>query len=142
MTTQQWTAPASIASALTTELNSLANGSLSALSSAIDNTSNRYQYLALELNLASLNPTGTPFVEVYLFPSIDGTNYADGSASLSQCLVASIPVTTGSGAKLSTATGILIPPFLFKLAVRNQTNVSLASSGSTLEYRLYGEEAV
>lgn len=141
-TTQKWVAPETIASALTTELNSLANGSLSSLSAAIDNATDLYQYMSLELNLASLTPVAPNRCDIYLFPSIDGTNYADGSISLSQCFLCSILVTTGAGVKLSTAVNLLIPPLKFKLGLYNQTGVSLAASGSTLEYRRYNEQSV
>lgn len=142
MGTQKWAASESITTALSTGLNSLSDGSLSALSSAIDNSADLYQYMAVELSLASINPSGTPFVEVYLFKSIDGTTYEDGSATLSQCLIVALPVTTGSSAKESYAANILIPPFKFKLAVRNRTGVAFGASGSTLSYGRYNEQQV
>lgn len=141
-TTQKWVAPENIATALTTELNSLADGSLSSLSAAIDNATDLYQYMALELTLASLNPTGVPYVEVYLFKSVDGTNYEDGSASLTQCLAAIIPVTTGSSAKESYMANIVIPPLKFKLAAKNATNVAFAAANNILSYRRYNEQSV
>lgn len=141
-TTQKWVAPESIATALTTELNSLSDGSLSTLSSEIDNETGLYQYMGLELSLASFNPSGSPYVEVYLFKSIDGTNYEDGSSTLSQCLLVALPVTTGSSAKESHAANLLIPPFKFKLGVRNKTGSAFAASGSVLSYRRYNEQQV
>jgi hypothetical protein len=73
------TAPAPRAS-LTTELNALANGSYSAASAAIDNTSNLDLFDDLELTVTyGTNPTANAPVEIYLIPSTDGTNYADST---------------------------------------------------------------
>ena len=142
MATLQWATPESTATALTTELNSLANGSLSTLSSAIDNTTGLYEYLAVEVALASINPSGTPYVTVYLFYSLDGTNYEDGSASASHAVAVSLPVTTGSSAKRAVSRHIPLQPLPFKLAVQNNTGVALAASGNTLRYRRFNEQSV
>lgn len=142
MTTTKWTAPESAATALTTELNSLASGSISSASSAIDNTTDLYLYMSVELALASLNPTGTPYCNLYLVKSLDGSNFEDLSTSASHEVVAVFPMATGSAAKRIVVANILIPPLQFKLAVENQTNVSLASSGSTLKYRRHYEAQV
>lgn len=139
--TQKWATPLTIATALTSEFNSLASGSLTAASSAIDNLTDLYQYMGLELVLASLTPVAPNNVEIYLFKSIDDTNYEDVSATLSQCLVAVIPVTTGTGAKRSAVSNILIPPFKFKLVAKNNTGVGLAASGNTLSIRRYYEQS-
>lgn len=145
MTTHRWTAPTAIASALTTELNSLADGAYSAASSAIDNTSNRYTHMALEINLASLTPATSPYLAVYLLPSIDGTNYVDGGGATAPpagTLVAVVDLSTSAGVKLRGVTGIPVPPLLFKLVLLNEANVALGASGNTVEYRLYSEEDV
>lgn len=142
-TTAQWAATETLTQCLTTELNSLANAALSAVSSAIDNRTTRYQYISLRLHLASLTPTGVPFVNVYMFRSVDGgTTYDDASISSAHDLKASIRVTTGAGAKEETADLILIGPWMYKFALENQTAVALAASGNTLEYSRYKEESV
>lgn len=140
--TLKWVAPESIASALTTELNSLTNGSLTAASAAIDNETDLYEYIEVELALASLNPTGSPYLLLYLNKSVDGTNYEDLNTTMAHEVIATLPVATGSATKRVCVANILIPPCKFKLAIQNQTNVTLASSGSTLKYRRYNEQAV
>lgn len=141
-TTQKWVTPETLTTALTTELNSLANAALSAQSAAIDNLTDLYQYMELELVLASLTPTGGPYCQVYLVKQIDGTNYEDLSTSASHLVVASFPMSTAAAAKRIVVANILIPPCAFKLAVQNQAGPALAASGNTLKFRRYSEQSV
>lgn len=141
MATVKWVAPESIASALTTELNSLANGSASAASGAIDNETGLYRYISLELYLASLNPTGTPIVQVYLIPTLDATNYEDTTPP-NFSLLTTFDLTTGAATKRRMRWNIPIPPLSFKLIVKNGSGVAFASSGNTLKYRRHNEQVV
>jgi hypothetical protein len=138
MTDFTWKAPTSIASALTTELNSLANGSYSSVSTAYDNETNKHLYLDLELVLASLTPTGTPSCPVFLVAQVDGTNYED-SPNAASIPIAIFAFTTATAAKRQIRSNILVPPLSFKLGILNSMGVSLASSGNTLKYRLHDE---
>lgn len=142
--TQKWAAPDTIASLLNgTELNSLANLALSAQSAAIDNESGLFEYMEVELQLASLTPTGTPFCLLYLVKSIDGgSNYEDLTTSASHLVVASFPMSTAVAAKRIVVANILIPPVFFKLAIQNQVGPGLASSGNLIRYRRYNEQSV
>jgi hypothetical protein len=143
--TFKWVAPESTASALTTELNSLANGSYSNASSAIDNETDLYEYISLELALASLNPTGSPYVAVYAVYSVDGTNYDDGGGATAPpagTLLTTFDISTGSATKRRTRTGLVLAPLKFKLIVLNGTAVSFAASANTLKYRRYNEQSV
>lgn len=138
MATDKWVAPESIQSALTTELNSLADGSYTNASSAIDNETDLYKFIDFEVVLASLTPTGSPYVAIYAVPSLDGTNYADGggaTAPRNSSLLAVLDTSTSTGAKRLVVTNILIPPLKFKLIAQNKCGVSLASSSNTLKYR-------
>lgn len=141
-TTTKWLAPEAIATALTTELNSLANGSQSAASAAIPNETDLYQYIDLELVLASLTPTGTPYCAVYLVASLDGTNYEDLTTSATHALLATFPMSTAVAAKRIVVKNLLLPPLGFKLAVQNQAGPALAASGNTLKYRRHNEQSV
>lgn len=139
-----WDTPIAIASALTTELNSLANGSYTAASAAIDNETGLYEYMGAELALASLTPTGTPSASLFLVESLDGTNYADGGGSVvpaNESLIGTFSLSTGVGAKRRILSKILIPPFPFKLIVLNNAGVALAASGNTLKVRRYNERS-
>lgn len=141
-----YSTPTTIVTALSTELNSLANGAYSAASAAIDNRTTKHLYMALELALASLTPgAANTGCSVYLIPSVDGSTYGDGGGSVVPgpetylCCFASL--STSAGAKLRTMAGIPIPPLLFKLVLLNGSGVALAASGSTLDYILYSEQA-
>lgn len=141
-TTHKWsTLGESATTALTTELNSLANGSYSAASSAIDNATDLYQWMHLELVLASLTPVSGQSVAVYLIPSLDGTNYEDGGGATAPYPHSAIWVgqlSTSTGAKRLVARNIMIPNLKFKLVVGNLTitsGVAFGASGNTLSYR-------
>lgn len=137
MATITYETPSSFTNALTTELNSLADGSSTAASSAIDNSTNLDLFADVSAILGSINPTATSArIDVHLVPRLgDGSTYADIGAAT---VVATIPVTTGSAAKNLGTIGIRIPPGHYKLAVTNRTGVTLAASGNTVSYRTYG----
>lgn len=139
MATINWASPESIQTALTTELNSLGNGSFSSASSAIANSSGLYLYIALELYLNTLTPTSGGYVAVYLIPSIDGTNYIDTTPP-ANTLIATMDLNTANATKRRSALNIPIPPFDFKLMVENKAGVAFNSSSNTLKYRRFSEE--
>lgn len=141
MSTIKWLAPEATASALTTELNSLANAGVSSASAAIDNETGLYRYISVELYLASLNPTGTPIVQVYLTPSLDATNFEDATPPTFS-LLTTFDLATGAAAKRRVRYNIPIPPLQFKLIVKNGSGVAFASSGNTLKYRRHYEQVV
>ncbi len=84
MATVKWAAAATTrGTVLTTQLNSLANNARSAAGTEIDNGTNLDTHAVLELDVTfGSAPTATlPIVNFYLVKAIDGTQYADGSAS-------------------------------------------------------------
>lgn len=142
---RKWVAPAAAAAALTSELNNLANGAYSAASAAIDNTSNLYQYIWFEVVLASLTAVVPASVSVYLVPSLDDTNYADGGGSVAPSainFVCSLVPTTGASAKrMVTSQAYECPPLKFKLVLLNNCGNAFAAANNTLSYRLGYEQA-
>ena len=135
MATIQWAAPSSAQSMLTTELNSLANGSTSALGSEWDNTSSRYVQAAGEVYLGSLTPTTGGYVQVYLVPALDGTNYGD---IVTANTVATIYPSTSASAKRLMFENVPLGPWKYKVALKNAAGAALASSGNTV--KLWGME--
>lgn len=128
----------SAASALTTELNSLANATASAASGVIDNTSDLALFMDLELVIAaqgSARSTGASIL-VFMVHAIDGTNYGDVHETTAEP-VAMFPLDAATTARRSAARDIPIPPGLFKLFLLNNTGQALAASGSTLKYRTH-----
>ncbi len=136
-----------IATALTTELSpagvGLANGSTSALSAEIDNSTTKYLYADMELNLASLTPTSGGYVALYLVPTVDGTNYplfdtgASPGTANNNYFVGSFTTKAAAAAQRIVMREIQLPPGKYKLAVYNGAGVALASSGNTLSWRPY-----
>lgn len=144
-TTAQWVAPEAVATSLSTELNSLANAAFSAVSAAINNESGLYLFINLELVLASLIPTGTPYVAVYAVKSIDnGTNFEDGGGSTAPRgqPIAIFDFSTATAAKRVVRENILIPPLQFKLVAENRAGVAFAASGNTVRYRRHNQQSV
>lgn len=136
MATFKYSTPEAITSVHTTSLNSLANAGLSAASSTIANETDRLPEVQIELVLASLTPTGTPAVNVWIAYSSDATNFDDGSVSEME-LIAVLPLSTSASAKRVSRSGYL-RPLDFKLYVENKSGVSFGASGNTLKIRRYG----
>lgn len=127
---------AGTSNAMTTELNSLGSLTGKAISSALDNTAMLALFDDLELNVTFASaPTAGTVVELYVVPSIDGTNYADGSTSVlpqSSLYVGGFAVRAVTTAQRMHIRGVTLPPGLFKYAVQNTTNQAFPASGSTL----------
>ncbi|MEO0166748.1 MAG: hypothetical protein ABIL39_11500 [candidate division WOR-3 bacterium] len=145
MATFKWTQPETIATALSTELNSLANGSF-AISSAIDNENGLYLFIDLELYLASFTPgSGSPYCAAYFTYSLDGTNFEkepDGSSGdKPPDAIFPLEASVTQSSRI-VITNIPIPPLKFKISLRNMSGAALASSGNTLKYRRHNEQGV
>lgn len=143
-TTFQWVAPEAIATYYTTELNSLADGSFVAVGSAIANESGLYQYIDLEIVLASLSPAAGAYIDVWLDATLDGTNYSDaGKALQTSSLLCTVQLDTASTtAQRIVVRNLTIPPLGFKLQLRNKSGVALGASGNTLKYRRHNEQGI
>lgn len=139
----------SIATALSTGLNSLADAGR-AISSAIDNDAGLDLYCDLELAIAytsSAPSAGVKVAEVYLLPTVDGTNFAEGGTSLTpqkSLLVAAFESRNGSTSAVEylTASGIPLPPRDFKLLLVNTSGKTLHATLNTLKIRPYKLQAV
>lgn len=137
MSTIKHKAYATIASALTTELNSLATATSSSASAAIDNTTNLELLMDLELVVTyGTNPTAGTTVDVYMVQSVDGTNYADAIFTNAQ-LVAGFPLQAVTTAQRIAVKDVPVPPGLFKLFARNNAGQTTAASANTLKYRTH-----
>lgn len=137
-TTKHAAYSAAIASALTTDLNSLSNGSASAASGAIDNTSalDLYHDLTMTLDTQGGSRSAGATVSVYMVLAVDGTNYDRVSSSTAE-LVAVFTYDAATTATQSTRRDVPIPPALFKYFVVNNTGQAFAASGNILEYRAH-----
>ncbi len=148
MTTEQkWEAPAAIQTYLSTELNSLADGG-NKLGAAIDNETDGTNevFINLELSLAaqaSARDSGAT-VDVYLLPSVDGSNYCFGDDSTdppASAYAGSFVLDAATTARRVALVNLPLPPLKFKLLLINNTGQALAASGNTLKHRLHSQES-
>jgi hypothetical protein len=137
-TTKHKSYTAAIASALTTELNSLANNANCTASAAIDNTTNLDLFHDLTFTVAAQGAARSSgaTVGIYMVMALDGTNYDDTNETTAE-LVAVFQFDAATTARQATRRDIPVPPGLFKYFARNQTGQALAASGNLLEYRAH-----
>lgn len=116
------------------------------LGSEIDNATgkNRWMDLVLDANYQASCVAGE-YVAVYLIPCVDGTNYADGDASIApqaSLLIATFALRAVDSAQRLAATRILIPPCKFKLLWENKSTKTTddTDSATMVSYRMYNEE--
>lgn len=147
--TAKWTAPSST-SVATTALNSLAAGTYSGVLTEIDNTTNLYLYGDLEVALgADLTcAAGTPYIGVFLVPTLDGTNYPNPPASTGAVpgnyWVGNIIANASATFRRGFLRGIILPPFKYKFDLYHGLHGSTAwnSTGNTATLYQYYEQAV
>jgi hypothetical protein len=140
-TTKHKAYSASIASALTTELNSIANAGVSAASSAIDNSSALDLYDDLTFTIATQGGARSAgaTVTVLMVQALDGSNYDDVQVLCGQT-VAVFSLDAATTARQVSVRDVPIPPGLFKYFVLNSTGQAFASSGNILERRPHSIE--
>jgi hypothetical protein len=139
MATSKHTAyTASAATALSSELNSLANNTMSAASAAIDNTSTLNLFIDVELVIAAQGGARSAGGSCVLFmtTSLDGTNFDDLHVDVSD-VVAVFPLDAATTARRRTVRDVPVPPAQFRLGLRNQTGQAFAASGSTVRFRFH-----
>jgi len=135
--------------ALSTDLDGDTNDTYSALSGEFDNSTTGYMFMDVEVYLASADfttPGGADMaVEVYVVPSVDGTNYPNyqdsgttTSQENNQYFVGSVTVEDVNGAVRATLRGVEIPNGKWKMGVRNVTNRTLAATLNTVKWRPWG----
>jgi hypothetical protein len=143
-TTQKWSR-GTADTVLTTEMNSLANNSNAVKSSAVSPTSAGYALVEVELYVTfTVAPTANTGVSIWFLKEIDGTNYEDGSASITPTrnpdVVFGVRSTTNAQRLIKTC---VLPAGSFKPLVRNDgTGQAFAASGNVLKIRPYSLQSV
>jgi len=140
---------------LDTELNSLANNDAALDSAEYDNATNLYEFAAFELYVDFVSaPTAGPTIELYMIPSLDGTNYGDGDGTpLAQIntFVGAFDVRATTAAMrlnlaIPSAMGApnLAPllPVKYKALIYNKSGQAFPASGSTLKMLPYRRQVV
>ena len=130
-------------------MNSLADSTsdttgFSTVGAEIANETNLYQYINLELVIATQGAARSAggFVTVYINYAADGTTYDDTSNKAFTELLAVFPLDAATTARRLTKTNLPIPPIDFKMLVLNDTGQALAATGNTLKYRRHNEQGV
>lgn len=147
MAVYKYNALGSVQTLLTTDLNALASGAKSAASTAFDNAnaSNRHLFGTFELYVTyGTAPTAGRTVDLYLLPTVDGTNYADGSASVdpaSNLYAGSFVLRNVNTAQRLVLAFVELPPTLFKAMVINRGGQAFSASGHTLKMAVYSYES-
>lgn len=135
MATAKWATPSSRSSNIaSTVLNSLANGSESAVVT-YDNSTNKDLYGAITIKLGSITPSTGGSITLRVTIN-DGTDTAD---KIGGDLYV-IPLTSGASAKIAVVNMIRLYPFSLRLSVINNAGVTLASSGNELYVRPWNED--
>lgn len=134
-----WGAVGSVMNLLTTELNSLANGTLSAIGPEINNSTG-YQMGQLTITLASAAFVAPSYISIYLVPSSDtnGAAYpvftSAAAAALSNYLAATVYINGSTAAQKEMFPYVPIPLGKFKaLALTGGSCPTLAGSGNTVD---------
>lgn len=139
----KWGNLSSIVSLLTTELNSLANNTACAASSAIANQTNLDIYADIWLHLASWSPVAPNYATLYILEAVDGSTYPSATGAVlrnqpSQILCTFPLDTTAATAQDVVVRNVLLPPGSFKLVFDNQSGATLNASGNTVKMITYG----
>jgi hypothetical protein len=137
-----YTQGTTLSSALTTELNSLATGSGSAASAAIDNSTNLDLFGDFVLDVTyGTNPTAGSTVDLYIIPSIDATNYSDYTSGATPFAPKEMLVKSWELKVAITAQKLIVRdvplPKKFKVAVINNAGQAMAASGNTVKFETY-----
>jgi hypothetical protein len=127
---------------LSTELNSLANGSNSSAGTARNNVQatanfNGYTRAKIELYLAAYSgtPSANTSVNVWFLRTVDGTNYEDGSSSVTPARNPDVvmPVNATASGPQRIVRECFLPVGLFQPIAKNVIGIALAASGNTLK---------
>lgn len=137
---------------LSTELNSDVTAQAT-VSAAIDNDSGLDLYIDIEVvhgTYGSSVTAGVKVADIYLLPTLDGTNYPTNDADSTtlypeaKYLVGSVVKmsATGTGGCRSVITGVPLPARDFKIVHVNTSGVTMAASGNTVKVRPYKSQSV
>lgn len=140
-----YTAWSSLITYGTTTLNALAEGAIDISGTFLDNTTNEHRHLAAELVLASVDLSAQSGLtaELYLVPSVDGTNYCDDGtdASTTDLPPGSSHIGTFNIQKTNAAhrAAIVVKECLqalkYTIVLKNKTGVAFAATGNVLKIK-------
>jgi hypothetical protein len=125
-----------IATALSTELNSLTNNSLAVKSGALTLTETGYLLAEVELSVTfGSAPTANTGISVWFLREVDGTNYEPSSATPARAPDVVLPLLAVTTAQRVIVPCVIPPGGFIPLARNDGTGVSFPASGSTIKIR-------
>ena len=123
------------------DLESKADNTITVMATSYDNGTNLMRWGVVELELGSITPTAPAYMIVHLLRRLDGTNYEDTpDVGSSHRVVGSMFLTTTASAKRVACEAFPLPPTEFKIAIENQSNVTLAASANACNLYTASEE--
>lgn len=136
--------PASTQTAMSGELDGLADGGGALADAAIDNAVGLDQFADFELLVTFVDAPGDGgSVSLWLLPALDGVHFADGDASTAaqaHLQVGAFQARAGATAQRLHLRGVVLPPLKFKPLIRNAAGQAFASTGNALRYRTYNDQ--
>jgi hypothetical protein len=138
----KYLADSSVITAMTTELNSLAAGDREISSSAVSNSTELDLLCDAELVVGfGSSPSVGALIELYFLPSVDGSNYPEGSGTLDPQSVLRVGTFEVRLAQTSAQRLVIpripLPPATFHTIIKNGTTQAFASSSNTLKLKPY-----
>lgn len=128
-----------IQSLLTTELNSLVNGSFATDGGEYDNTDKDFWGDFELVADAGSNFTANATCDLYLLTAIDGTNYAGTSGPPPGAYVGSFVMQAEHPGRYILR-GVPLPPCKFKAYLKNGSGQNFAASANTLKMLPYSQQ--
>jgi len=148
-TTFKWQAPETFTNLLTTGLNSLATSTSiitgKVLSTLIANSTGLYEFINFQMDVTfGTAPTAGAYIGLWILTALDGTNFEDGSTTIDPARSEDvyIPLLLSTSAQKIAVKNIVIPPYDFKILLRNKSVQAMAASGNILSYTRAYEQGV
>lgn len=140
--TVTWTSTGVYTTLITSSQMSGLSTAQGALGAAV--TGNTFQYCQVELQLATTGALSAgDFFSGYFLSAADGTNYEDGSTTITPARTADfiVPVrgVTNTSQRV-TISSVILPPGAFKPLLFNLTSTAVSASVSLLSYTPYNDQ--
>jgi hypothetical protein len=134
MAVELWQGATNRGTVLTTQLNSLADATYSALGSvAIDNSVNLDRFGVAELNVTyGTNPTAASPCHLFGVPSLNGTNYEDSTIPAGAYYLGTFQLQANTSAQRIATARFELLPFKLKFILYNNAGQTTAASGNTV----------
>lgn len=130
---------------LDTQLNALATATMCAAGTAIDNSAGDKAIWADFEFLAggTFTPLANGYISVWFLRTLNGgTNYEDGSASITPPRKPDLIIPVRAGTTITPRAGrpmIVLPPGQFEGIAMNNTGATLPATGNTIKFRTYAQ---